>query len=346
MRPERHFLSEFAGGYGAPMTTASPDVLVIGAGISGLSTALALLGSGLHVAVYAADPPHRTTSAAAGALWGAHLVGADDRVGTWAALTLTRLRELAVAADPVSGVREMRGLAAFLTGEPDIPGFAVGLASITRADPAGLPPGYRSGLRYSAPVVAMPVYLDYLTDQVIAGGGLLHFGRPLRDLADAASSSPARVLVNCTGFGARSLTPDADLVPVRGQVVVVANPGLTEFFVGEREGPDEITYFFPHGATAVLGGIEQHGNASIEPDLALAAHIVKTCVAVEPRLAGAAVLAHRVGLRPVRPHVRLESEPLPDGRPVVHNYGHGGAGVTLSWGCALAVRDEVVALLG
>lgn len=327
------------------MITSNPDVLVIGAGISGLSTALVLLGSGLTVAVYAADPPHRTTSAAAGALWGAHLVGADDRVGVWAALTLSRFRELSATGDPASGVREMRGLAAFSSDEPEVPDFAVGLTGLVKADPAGLPPGYRSGLRYSAPVIAMPVYLDYLTDQVIAGGGLLHFGRPLRDLADAAASSPAPLLVNCTGMGARTLTPDADLVPVRGQVVVVANPGLTEFFVGEREVPDDITYFFPHGVTAVLGGVEQHGNASTDPDRALAANIIRACVAVEPRLADAAVLAHRVGLRPVRPNVRLETESLPDGRHVVHNYGHGGSGVTLSWGCALAVRDEVAALL-
>ena len=56
-----------------------------------------------------------------------------------------------------------------------------------------------------------------------------------------------------------------------------------------------------------------------------------------PALAGAEVVAHRVGLRPVRPEVRLEVE----GR-VVHCYGQGGAGVTLSWGCA----DEVAGLVG
>ncbi len=44
-----------------------------------------------------------------------------------------------------------------------------------------------------------------------------------------------------------------------------------------------------------------------------------------------------MGLRPVRSSVRLEAE----GR-VVHCYGQGGAGVTLSWGCA----DEVVRLVG
>jgi glycine/D-amino acid oxidase-like deaminating enzyme len=47
-----------------------------------------------------------------------------------------------------------------------------------------------------------------------------------------------------------------------------------------------------------------------------------------------------VGLRPLRPGgVRLEAMPLRrrDGRHrvVVHNYGHGGSGLTLHWGCAL-----------
>jgi D-amino-acid oxidase len=51
----------------------------------------------------------------------------------------------------------------------------------------------------------------------------------------------------------------------------------------------------------------------------------------------APVVSVAVGLRPARPSVRLEAE----GR-VVHCYGHGGAGVTLAWGCAV----EVAALLG
>ena len=55
-----------------------------------------------------------------------------------------------------------------------------------------------------------------------------------------------------------------------------------------------------------------------------------------PELRGARVLRHKVGLRPVRPAVRLERV-----GDVVHCYGHGGAGVTMSWG----VADEVVTLL-
>jgi D-amino-acid oxidase len=68
----------------------------------------------------------------------------------------------------------------------------------------------------------------------------------------------------------------------------------------------------------------------------VAADIVRRATALVPEVAQARILRHRVGLRPARPEVRLER----DG-DVIHCYGHGGAGVTLSWGCA----DEVLGLL-
>jgi D-amino-acid oxidase len=118
---------------------------------------------------------------------------------------------------------------------------------------------------------------------------------------------------------------------------VVENPGVSEFFVEEGEPP---VYYFPHGDTAVLGGTAQDGNSDTTPDPVVAAAIVDRCAAIEPRFADARILGHRVGLRPVRDTVRLECQQVGDTR-VIHNYGHGGAGVTLSWGCA----REVVRLL-
>ncbi len=332
-------------GYGADVATATPDVLVIGAGVCGLSTAVALQDAGLAVAVYAADPPHRTTSAAAGALWGPHLVGADDRVGRWAAETLLRFREL--AAEPAAGVSEMAGLVASPgAAEPGPPPFTSGSGAAASCDPGELPPGFATGWRYSAPVVDMPAYLDFLLARLLGKGGHLELGPALRGLTEAAGLPAAPVIVNCAGVGARDLVPDAGLTPVRGQVVVAANPGLTEFFVGEREDPAAVTYIFPHGPVVVLGGTQQPGQASLRPDPGTAQRIVADCVAAEPRLAGAPVIAHRVGLRPVRAAVRLETQAIGDGRHLVHNYGHGGAGVTLSWGCALAVRAEIAVLFG
>src|SRR6266705_1911158 len=167
-------LSRGAIGYVAYVRAVSPDVVVIGAGVCGLSTATALLDAGLAVTVYAAAPPHRTTSAAAGALWGPHLVGADERVGGWAEATLRRLREL--------------------RDEPA--GFTRGAGPAGRCDPAELPPGYASGWRYTAPVIAMPAYLDYLLELLLKQGGQLVLGRPSRSLAEAEERFSAPVIVN------------------------------------------------------------------------------------------------------------------------------------------------------
>jgi D-amino-acid oxidase len=173
----------------------------------------------------------------------------------------------------------------------------------------------------------MPVYLGYLRRRAEAAGVTITRGR-----IGSLDGVDAPVVVNCTGVGARELAADPSLVPVRGQVVIVANPGVTEFFVSEADPP---VYWFPQGDRLLLGGTAQTGDENTAPDPATAAAIVARCAEVDKRIAAAPVLEHRVGLRPTRPTVRLER----DGR-VIHNYGHGGAGVTLSWGCA----REVVAL--
>jgi D-amino-acid oxidase len=154
------------------------------------------------------------------------------------------------------------------------------------------------------------------------------------------------VIVNCAGIGARVLVPDREMMPVRGQVVVAANPGITEFFIGLGDESASLIYLFPHGGTIVLGGTEDRGNWSTEPDPAAAERILAGAAAIEPGLRGARVLAHRVGLRPVRPTVRLDAEDHAGGRRIVHNYGHGGAGVSLSWGCAADAAGLAMAAPG
>ena len=126
--------------------------------------------------------------------------------------------------------------------------------------------------------------------------------------------------------------PDPSVRPVRGQHVIVENPGLDTFFIEAPVGPSWTAYF-PHGGLAVLGGIAVQDDWSLEPDLEIAEQILARCVAAEPQLAGARVIGHRVGLRPARPEVRLEVQELA-GTRIVHDYGHGGTGVALSWGCA------------
>ncbi len=315
-----------------------PDVTVIGAGVVGLTTAVCLAEAGLAVAIHAAEPPLQTTSLAAGAIWGPHLVGPHDRVASWAARTLSALHELIAAGHPF--VRLAPGVAASRLAETEPPEFAAGAADLNACPAAGLPAGYLTAWRLSSPLVTMPEYLSWLYERYLGAGGRAITLIRYPTLADAIRGAATRVIVNCTGCGAHELVPDRQLTPVRGQAVVVANPGISRFFVGTGPG-GHLTYYFPHHDRVVLGGTEQPGDWNREPDPRIARQIIAACTEIEPALRGAAVLGHRVGLRPVRPEVRLEAVQAPEGVTVVHNYGHGGAGVTLSWGCASEAAELV-----
>jgi D-amino-acid oxidase len=317
------------------MRDGKPDVLVLGAGVCGLTSAIRLAEAGLRVTIQAADLPGQTTSMAAGAIWGPHLCEESERVDQWAAETLAILFDL--ASEPGTGVSVLRGIeAARSTAEPV--GWAAGLPGFRLCASSELPAGFVTGWQYRAPAAAMPVYLDYLLGRFTGGGGELRVAAA-DSLAQAARAAP--VVVNCTGAAAHDLVPDPEVRPIRGQALIVTNPGLTDFFIGPTPDGSRFAYMFPHGDTVLLGGTEQHGDWNTEADPQTARDILAACAVVEPRLAGAEILAHRVGLRPFRPQIRLEAEPAADGL-LVHNYGHGGAGVTLAWGCARAVTELVL----
>ncbi len=305
------------------------DVLVIGGGVIGLTTAIRLAETGARVGVLSARPPGDTTSAVAAALWGRGpgVTDAVERIDAWSAVTFAELA--AQADDPSSGVR-------FATGRyavRDAPGPPVSplARSVRPCAPGELPTGFVDGHWITVPVVDMPKYLRYLTDRLAAAGGTVTRGE-VRTMAEA---SGAPVMVNCTGVAAREFVPDRSVRPVRGQHVIVANPGLDDFFVEETEAASWVSYF-PHGDRVVLGGVAEDGDWNLAPDAATADAIVERCAQVEPRLRTAPVLAHLVGLRPARPSVRVDTEQV-GGTRWIHNYGHGGMGVTLSWGCAADV---------
>jgi len=321
------------------VTNDERDVLVVGAGVSGLTTAVCLAEAGLRVTIHADQLPQQTTSSVAGAIWGPHLVERSDRVTRWSREGLAVLTDL--ADDAASGVHMASGVEATRTAT-GFPHWGHVLGNLSPADPADLPDGFVAGWRYTAPTASMPVYLDYLLARLRRAGGQVRTAAA-GALAEAARDTAAAAIVNCSGTGARRLVPDPALTPVRGQVVVAANPGITEFFIGPSDDTAELIYLFPHGDIILLGGTEERGNWSLDPDPQTAQRILRDCATIDPRLSATRILAHRVGLRPVRHQVRLESETLDSGQLVVHNYGHGGAGITLSWGCAREVTEQIAA---
>jgi D-amino-acid oxidase len=265
-------------------------------------------------------------------MWGPYLVEPKDKVEQWGQRSLEIFREL--AEDATTGVRLTSGIEASRTAEA-VPDWATTLPGFRPCEPAELPAGFTAGYRFTVPLIDMPTYLDYLMRRLHDAGGTVE----RRRLASLADAGPASVIVNCAGLGSRDLVPDADIRPIRGQHVVVTNPRLTEFFSEDTGLSSDLLCFYPHGYTVVLGGTAIDGEGDLARDDKAAAGILARCAEVEPRLAQARVLEHRIGARPTRATVLVEEDLWEDGTLVVHNYGHGGAGVTLSWGCTEETRD-------
>ncbi|MBT2444128.1 FAD-binding oxidoreductase [Streptomyces sp. ISL-36] len=313
----------------------SGDVIVVGGGVIGLTTALTLAERGRRVRVWSRDAVTGTTSAVAGALWWPYRIEPEAEVGGWSLDSLRVYEKL--AADPVAtGVRLVAGVHAdtLLDG---LGAWAGELADLRQLAPEEVPGPYTTGLAARLPLIDMPVHLAWLRGRFEAAGGVVE-RRTVTGFAQAAEE--AGVVVDCTGLGARELVPDGRLRPVRGQLVLVENPGIEEWFTAADSASSETTYFFPQPGRLILGGTAQEGDERLDADPATAAEIVARCARVRPEIAGARVLGHRVGLRPTRVGgVRIEAERLPGGALLVHNYGHGGAGVTVAWGCARRAAD-------
>ena len=314
------------------------EVAVIGAGVIGLSTALRLQRAGARVAVLTAVPPRLTTSAVAAAVWFPTQVEASAEVAHWGAETFTELDRQ--AADGVPGVSMRPTRMMTHKQAPATPWWAGAFRDLRPLEPAELAVGCVSGWAFTAPTVEMPLYLAWMLDRFQRQGGRLLTGR-LDALEQAGAVAP--VVVNASGLGARRLCGDDALYPVRGQLVLVRNPGLrTSLRI--QDDPAGYTYVHPRGQDVVLGGTFDEDSWDTAADPRTAREILSRCTALVPELRGAEVTGHLVGLRPARRGgVRLERDDLTlPGVRLVHNYGHGGAGVTLSWGCA----DAATALLG
>ncbi|WP_201305009.1 FAD-dependent oxidoreductase [Streptomyces sp. GS7] len=321
-------------------TAEDVGVCVVGGGVIGLTSAVVLAENGYRVRLLTRDAAGDTTSAVAGALCWPYLIQPYEDAVRWSLRSFEVLAGLA-ERPAETGARMVAGIMAEVAADPGPDGLAAwydAVPGMRPARPDELPEGYGSGRRARTPLVDMPAHLRYLERRLAAAGGVVE-RRAVASLAEAGRGAGA--VVNCSGLGARELVPDPQVYPVQGQLVIAENPGIDTWLATADSAAGETAYVLPQPFGVVLGGTAREDAWSREPDPAVAEAIVARCARFFPALARARVLAHRVGLRPARPAVRLAAERLPDGTRCVHNYGHGGAGVTVAWGCA----DEVLRLV-
>ena len=349
--------------------------LVIGAGVSGLTTALALQNRGIRTTIVADLLPQQTTSVIAGALWewppavcGFHQnIKSLQRSKAWARRSYEVFERL--SARPETGVSWCSAMFFFRHRIDDSPddlrkmseiqentrGFVRG---VRLAGDNGVSPGFEIKDAYShlAPLIDTSVYMDWLFEQVQLGGANLVqeaiTGPLVLQQDDLLDRFEADFIINCSGLGARALG-DSSVYPLRGALIRIHNDGRNNprinnaYCVSHNDAlpGQNMIYILPRGEHfALLGGIAEPDQW--DRDITLDNHapireMLDRCTRFLPALKSARIdesCPVKVGLRPARlDNIRLEHE---TGTSLIHNYGHGGSGVTFSWGCA----EEVATL--
>ena len=321
------------------------NVAIIGAGVSGLTCGVVLAERGYRTAILAKETGQQTTSGAAAALWFPYDAEPAEKVIPWALRTFDVLGDL--ARIPGSGVSIIELRQFSRTGEIQIPDWAIPLgaqavthnslsvmSSKVERSLAGNFLGFKSGYAITVPLMDTTIYLNYIANRfVVAGGSIaadVHFEKP-EDV-----DRKFDLVINCAGIGARELVQDPDLEPHRGQVAVVPRIEALSCAIVCDDAP--LMYAIPRTNDCVFGGTNDI-SSDLAVDPATTDRIVAECSRVL-KIEKPNVLTERVGLRPFRKSgVRLERDRLRDGRTVIHNYGHGGSGFTLSWGCAREVLN-------
>ena len=332
------------------MATLSPKprVAIVGAGVIGLSVGLCLTETfkdRLDVTIIANKFSPDTTSDRAGAVYilGSAVAGSDHDTKKYSPATFHFLKRLydSNLRDEI-GLRIIHMYSLYdekFTGDLWFKDLLMNFKDLSReeAKELGLPyQQYQSIHSFDTYLVKGVKYLPWLMEKIRKDGGLIE----KRNIANLAELSNYDIIINCTGLGARELVGDEGVIPVRGQIVAVKAPAMSQEAISYHthwsgSNHHELTYFYPHKDVVLLGGTAEPLTWSTIPDPMTAQGIYDRCLQLAPGLKEAEVVGGWACLRPYRESVRLEVEDPSSSPVIIHNYGHGSQGVIMSWGSAL-----------
>ena len=329
------------------MATLSPKprVAIVGAGVIGLSVGLCLTETfkdQLDVTIIADKFSPDTTSDRAGGFIMPHLVGstkAGDETKRWTHVTFDQLNHLFGSLSPTDrekmGMSIVTGYTACLKENQPVPWYYKELFMDFRVlDQQEMhklnisQSKFAEVWTFKTYVLEGRKYLPWLTEKFLKNGGLIE-KRKIENLMELSSYD---ICINCTGLGARDLIGDKSIYPVRGQYLTVKTQKVKEFY---KILEDRTTYVIPHRDIVILGGVEEANEWSTTPDPITAEEIHKRCLQFVPALKDAEIVGGWACLRPARETVCFEVDGRSRSPVVIHNYGHGGQGYVLHWGCAV-----------
>jgi len=312
------------------------DIAIVGQGVIGLTTAEVLIQAGHRVTIYSKDDNEKTASYGAGAYWWPHKAWPHERVKHWSSISYHRYRSL--SSIPGSGITMHKHYR--YAQREDETRYAlditdhVHMISVQDLDFPAI-----DAFECTVPVMDVPVFMPWLRSHVESLGAQFKV-MSLISLSELEHS--ADYIINCSGLGARELVNDPGVYPIRGQVVRLAKDPSINHSYRMVHHPPGLTLVLPRSNDLLLGGTVDENNESLSATEAETREIIERCSFLVPEIKNLEVLGSSAALRPGRSEVRLEIDYDVCKIPVIHNYGHGGSGYTIAYGCA----EEVAALVG
>lgn len=312
------------------------QVAVIGAGVIGLSTALLAQQAGYDVSIYSDKPPTRTTSVKAAASFKPHEVAYNNLTQEMVERSWEDFERLTVEEDiNVTGVRKQTHWEASSTPKELAP-YLVVMEDLELHERPNIPGGYAFGWKYTTFFVDTPVYIPWMADKFQAQDGRMILIANKFEGIDQFRDIPADIVFNCTGLGARELVKDDKIRPIKGQIAVVDPRPEMDWSIS-ADG----FYVYPRSKDTVLGGTTEWDVDNEDVENGALHLMVRGSKRILPDLSVDNIRRSYAGLRPYREgSIRVEAEEVDD-QKIIHNYGHGGSGITLSWGSARIALNQV-----
>lgn len=303
------------------------NVAVVGAGVIGLTTAVFAQERGYKVTIFTEMDVLQTTSAKAGASFKPHEVVFDDMAQRMMQQSWSHFERLG-RDHPESGVRKHTHWEASSVERKPTSYLHI-MEDFRQFRFPEVPGGYQFGWRYQTFMIEIPDFLPWLKRTFLEGEGQFVVLPSKFTSIQEVEGLNADVVFNCTGLGARELCSDQKLVPIKGQVVLI-DPIPNMHWSISADG----FYIYPRRNDTVLGGTTEHGVEDDHVENGVIHTLIRANKRILPELTLDSVRKVYAGLRPYREEgIRVEAEERASVR-IIHNYGHGGSGITLSWGSA------------